>query len=87
MIERRDEPLPNHLLGGLVEVPLAAERGRIVEEILAILHVQHGVATLDVLVVAGREVDDDVVLALEVARANPLVHAKGAREGVLFLLV
>ncbi len=83
----RDNPLPNRLLGRFIEAPLTAERGRLVEEILAILHVQHGIAPLRVLIVARGQIDDDVVLALEKPRAHPLVHTEGAREGVRFLLV
>ena len=59
MMSGATSPSPNHLLGRLIEMPLAAERRRVVEEVLAILHVEHGIAALDVLVVSRREIDDE----------------------------
>jgi hypothetical protein len=65
------------ILHGLVDLPLAGETGGLVEEILAVVHIQHWVARL-ALVVPRREVDQDVAGALDIGTPNLFQHLHGA---------
>jgi hypothetical protein len=70
-------------LGGFVDVPLLADRRRPVEDVLAVVQVEHGVAVGCLRIVPGGEVDDDGAVVLQVPGVEPLVGPDVAGEGVL----
>jgi hypothetical protein len=64
--QRLDLARRDHAVRGLVEIPfLAAERRGGVEQVLAVVHVEHGIAAVQILVVAGRQMDEDVAVVAE----------------------
>ena len=51
-----------------------------IEEILAVLQVEHGVAAFGLLVIAGREVDDQVALVRQVMAGKAAMQAQAGME-------
>ena len=57
----------------------AGERARVVEEVLPVLHVEHGIAPVRALVVTGRNVDGDLPLVAEDRRSERRDHFEPSR--------
>ncbi|MNS70243.1 hypothetical protein D3C72_1035850 [compost metagenome] len=82
--------LADQPVGRQIHLPLAAERGRGVEEVLPVPHVEHGKAPAGLLVVVGRQVHRDLAVAAQNRHADGpedahvrLAVAVGRRPGGL----
>ena len=74
------------MVGGLADVPVHAgnEGGGAIEKILAVVKIEDGKTAAGLIVVAGREIDDEVALVSEEARAETFVLAEiGAAHGAM----
>ena len=75
--ERFDGAALDQVIGGAMNVPvLAGEGGGAVEKILTVLEIEDREAAPGLLVVAGREIDDQVALIAQEARAKLIVFAE-----------
>ena len=80
--DRLDAAGGDQFLRGLVDAPLVAERRRLVEDVLPVVQVEHGIPIGRRRIVVGRQVDQHGSVVLEVPRVEVLVGADVAREGV-----
>ena len=67
----------NKIVGGVTDVPVhSGDKSRCaVEKILAVVEIKDGEATLRLLVIAGRDVDNEIALVAEKARAKLFMFA------------
>jgi len=80
--DRLDASGENELLRRLVDVPLFAERGRLIEYVLPVVQIEHGIAIGGGLIVARRQVHHDRAVMLEVSRVKILVGSNIPGERV-----
>ena len=68
--ERLDPAFGDEHVGHLAEPPvLAAHEGRLgIEQVLPVVHVEHGIAAAGLVVVAGRQVDDHIARTFQETR-------------------
>src|SRR5580698_9183694 len=75
--ERRKPAGADAVVGGALDVPVLSGKGcGAVEKILAVVKIEDGEAAIGLIVVAGREIDDEVALIAEKARTEIIVFAK-----------
>ena len=85
--DRLDAAGGDQLLSGFVDAPFVAERRRLVEDVLPVVEVEHGISVGGRRIVVGRKIDDHRAVVLEISGVEVLVRADVAREGVGALVV
>src|SRR3954451_13495458 len=64
--QRLDHVCTNERLDQLIETPLLIEESRRrIKQVLAVMHIQDGISGRCFLVIAGRQIHDDVATALD----------------------